>query len=73
MYDRGNAAKRARTYEEYRGCLIEAVPGVQSEPTDVLLRTGCGPALLRRLLKSFANYVTRIIAEEGATMTATDV
>lgn len=38
MYDRGNAAKRARTYEDYRGCLIEGVPGVQSEPTDVLLR-----------------------------------
>jgi len=42
MCDEGNAAKRARTYEEYRGCLIEAVPSVQSEPTDVLLRTGYG-------------------------------
>lgn len=72
MCDRGNAAKRARTYEEYRGCLIEAVPGVQSESTDVLLRTGYGPGfILRRILKSFANYVTRIVVEAGATMTTT--
>lgn len=64
--DRRNAAKRARTYEEYRGYLIEAVPDVQNEPTDVLLRTEYGPALLRQILKSFADYVTRIVAEEGA-------
>lgn len=71
--DHENATKRARTYGEYRGCLIEAVLGVRSESAGVLLRTGreggYGPALLRRILKSFANYVTRIVAKAGATTT----
>lgn len=30
-----------------------------------------GPALLQRILKSFTNYVTRIVAKEGAMMTTT--
>lgn len=68
MYDQGNAAKRAHTYKEYRGCLIEAVPSVQNGPTDVLLRTGYGPVLLRQILKSFANYVMWIVAKKSATM-----
>lgn len=68
--DHENATKRARTYEEYRGCLIEAVLGVRSESAGGFTpHGGYGPALLRRILKSFANYVTRIVAEAGATTT----
>jgi len=68
--DHENATKRARTYEEYRGCLIEAVLGVRSESARRFTPYGgYESALLRRILKSFANYVTRIVAEAGATTT----
>lgn len=68
MYDHENATKRARTYEEYRKCLIEAVSdmaaGAPIEGISLRTRTGFTPT---RILKSFANYVTRIVAREGAT------
>lgn len=69
MCHHGNATKLARTYEEYRKCLIEAVPGIRSGPMDILLQTG--RLYSNRYLNLSVNYVTRIVAndEKGATTT----
>jgi len=66
---RKRAVKRARTYEEYRRCLIEAVPGVQNEPMEDVLRDAdrlCSDGFL-----NLSRITWRESSEKGATMTTT--
>lgn len=77
MRDHGiNAGKNGRVLartRNTRGCLIEAVPGVRERVVARRRRTGYGgrkgagrtPALLQRILKSFASYVTRMTARSA--------